>query len=142
MEDKIGIVNWLLTRRCNLSCSYCAIVKNYKGMPKEYPPMKHYLKSEMSTKFVLDALEKIQKHNPDCFHVMYGGEPMLRKDLPEIIKYCNENGIYYTIITNNTPEVQPLIENLFLQAGDIAGITSSVDPLPVVREGEDSDPYG
>lgn len=139
MKDKVQIVNWLLTRRCNLSCSYCAIVRNYKGMPEEYPPMKHYLTSEMKTRFVIDALEKIKKHNPNCFHIFYGGEPMLRKDLPEIIRFCNENEVLYTIITNNTPEVQPMIEHLFLVAGEISGITSSVDPLPVVREGEDSD---
>jgi len=139
MKDKIQIVNWLLTRRCNLSCSYCGIVRNYKNKPEEYPDLKHYLTREMSTGVIIDALEKISHHNPNCFHVFYGGEPMLRKDLPIIIDYCNRNNILYTIITNNTPDVQPMIEALYIETGHIAGLTSSVDPVPVVREGEDSD---
>lgn len=139
MEDKISIVNWLLTRRCNLKCSYCGIVRDYKDKPGKYPDMKYYLKNEMTTHFIIKSLELFYKHNPFCFHLFYGGEPMLRKDLSEIICYCNDNRILYTIITNNTPEVQPMIADLFLKTGHIAGITSSIDPLPVVREGEDSD---
>ena len=127
--SKIRIVNWLLTRRCNLDCGYCAIVKNYDKKPFLYPDIKHYIKNEMSTKTVIDTLKKIKEHNPDAFHIFYGGEPLLRKDLSSIIRYCNENQIYYTIISNNTPEIQPLIEKLFNDVGYIEGFTSSVDPV-------------
>lgn len=132
--NKIRIVNWLLTRRCNLKCDYCAIVKDYKGMPKEYPPMSHYIKNEMTTEFVIDALARIKKHNPDCFHIMYGGEPLLRKDLATIINYCNDEDIHYTIISNNTVEIQPLIEKLVKDVkGKIKGFTASVDPVMFVE---------
>ena len=30
----IHICNLLLTRRCNLKCSYCALTKNYVNKPK------------------------------------------------------------------------------------------------------------
>lgn len=127
--SKIHIVNWLLTRKCNLSCDYCAIVKNYKGKPKEYPDMRHYLKNEMSTEYVKNILSLIKLHNPDAFHILYGGEPLLRKDLPEIINFCNNNKIHYTIISNNTTQVQPLIKRLFEKTDYIQGFTSSVDPV-------------
>ena len=136
--DNIKIVNWFLTRRCNLRCSYCGIVRDYKTKPTQYPDMKYYAANEMTTEFIINVLELMYRHNPKCFHVFYGGEPMLRKDLAEIIKYCNDTGIIYTIITNNTPEVQPMIEDLYMKT-NILGLTSSVDPVPVVREGEDSD---
>ena len=126
---KIRIVNWLLTRRCNLKCDYCAIVKNYKDMPAEYPQMSHYLKNEMSTSDVIGGLTKFKEHNPDAFHIFYGGEPMLRKDLPAIINFCNRENIHYTIISNNTPEIQPLIKNLFAKTNRIKGFTASVDPV-------------
>jgi len=124
----IRIVNWLLTRRCNLNCDYCAIVKNYPTMPSEYPPMSHYIKNEMTTEQVIKGLDQFQLHNPDCFHIWYGGEPILRKDLADIINHCNENYIHYTIISNNTNEIIPLIENLFDNVDHIQGFTASVDP--------------
>ena len=125
----IRIVNWLLTRKCNLTCDYCAIVKNYTGMPYQYPQMKHYIQNEMPTDVVLNALTAFKKHNKNTFHIFYGGEPLLRKDLPLIINHCNESGIPYTIISNNTPEIQPMIERLFKETDYVEGFTSSVDPI-------------
>jgi MoaA/NifB/PqqE/SkfB family radical SAM enzyme len=127
--SKIHIVNWLLTRKCNLVCDYCAIVKNYKGKPSEYPDMNHYIKNEMSTDYVLNTLSLFKQHNPDAFHILYGGEPLLRKDLADIINFCNDNNIHYTIISNNTPQIQPLFTKLFDKVLYIQGFTSSVDPV-------------
>lgn len=128
--SKIRIVNWLLTRRCNLKCDYCAIVKNYKGMPSRYPKMAHYIKNEMSTEQVIEGLSKFKTHNPDAFHIFYGGEPLLRKDLADIINYCNDEDIHYTIISNNTEEIHPLIKKLIKDVkGKIKGFTASIDPV-------------
>ena len=129
MIDKIQIVSLLLTRKCNLKCSYCAIIKDYEGKPDEYPNMSHYFQQEMSTEYVIETLKKLKLHNPDVFILIYGGEPTLRKDLPDIITFCNKEAIAYTIITNNSDEVQPLIENLISKVDYIQGITSSVDPM-------------
>lgn len=127
--DKVRIVNWLLTRKCNLKCDYCAIVRNYKNKPPEYPDMKYYFENEMSTEIVIEGLEKFKLHNPDCFHIFYGGEPLLRLDLPDIINFCNKENIHYTVITNNSDEVQIRLENLLLKTDHITGLTSSVDPI-------------
>lgn len=127
--SKVQIVNWLLTRKCNLSCDYCAIVRDYEGKPQQYPDMKHYIKNEMPTDVVIDTLKRMKVHNPNMFHIFYGGEPLLRPDLPDIVNYCNENQIYYTIISNNTPEIQPLIKKLFDSVDYVDGFTSSVDPI-------------
>lgn len=127
--DKIRIVNWLLTRRCNLKCDYCGIVKDHIHKPGSYPYISEYIKNEMDTQTVIDGLLAFKKHNPQCFHILYGGEPLLRKDLSKIINFCNENNIQYTIISNNTPEIQPLIKKLFDETEYIQGFTSSVDPM-------------
>jgi len=139
-KDKIQIVSWLLTRRCNLKCSYCALVKNYKGKPEEYPDMKYYHQNEMTTEYIIAVLKKLKEHNPNCFSIFYGGEPTLRSDLPEIINFCNKEEIPYTIITNNSDEVQPMIENLIMKTDRIMGLTSSVDPL-VIGSDPNSDRY-
>jgi len=133
----IQIVNWLLTRRCNLRCDYCSLVTNYEGKPSVYPNMGQYHNNEMSTEYVLQALDRLKKHNPYSFNIFYGGEPTLRTDLADIVNYCNANEIYYTIITNNTDEVQPLLEKLFLNVDKVAGLTSSVDPI-IYSEDEDT----
>ena len=126
----IHICNWLLTRRCNLKCEYCAIVKNYKNKPDEYPDMKYYRDNEMSTDFVLDTLMKLKKHNPNMFHIWYGGEPILRQDLAEIINFCNSQDINYTIISNNCDEIDPLFQKLMNDVTDeIKGYTASIDPI-------------
>jgi len=127
--NKIRIVNWLLTRRCNLNCDYCAIVKDYDLKPPQYPDMRYYAKNEMTTSYVQNVLKLIKEHNPEAFHIFYGGEPLLRKDLPDIINFCNHYNIHYTIISNNTPQIQPLIKRLFEETDYIQGFTSSVDPV-------------
>lgn len=134
--DKIQIVSLLLTRRCNLRCSYCALVRDYKGKPKSYPDMKYYHKHEMTTNDVIRILAKLKLHNPDVFVIVYGGEPLLRKDLAQIINFCNEEDIHYTIISNNSNEIQPLLENLFVEVEYINGFTASIDPVIVAKDGE------
>ena len=107
----IHIVNWILTRRCNLKCEYCRIIRNYENQPKEYPSIGYYVKNEMSTEVIKRSLLKIKKHNKNCFNIFYGGEPALRKDLGEIINFSNENNIHYTVISNNTPAIKKYIDN-------------------------------
>jgi|GEM_PF-1413272 len=139
--DKIHIVSWLLTRRCNLRCSYCRISRDFKKRPLSYSSLKHYEQNEMSTEIVLQTLGKFKLHNPNAFHIFYGGEPMLREDLLDIINYCNQEAIQYTIITNNSDQVQPAIDNLLLKADYIAGLTSSVDPIVVAGQNVKTDQY-
>lgn len=135
MKNKIQIVSWLLTRKCNLHCSYCRIVKDYEK-PISYPSIKYYHQQEMSTEYVIETLKKLKLHNPDAFHIFYGGEPLLRRDLAEIINFCNKENIHYTIITNNSDAIQPLIEKLLNDVDHIEGITSSVDPM-ILDKSED-----
>ncbi len=124
----IHIANWLLTRKCNLKCDYCNIVKNYKDMPETYHPMSHYIQNEMTTEKIIENLGILKKHNPNMFHIFYGGEPMLRNDMKEILEYCNKEDIFYTIISNNSDEIEERITKLFSEV-DVRGFTSSVDPV-------------
>lgn len=135
----IRIVNWLLTRKCNLNCDYCAIVKDYHGKPAEYPDMKHYRENQMGTTSILNALARFQEHNPQCFHIFYGGEPLLRNDLAEILQFCHRHAIHYTVISNNTREIAPLLEKLVNQVRKLKGYTASIDPILVDEDTTFSD---
>lgn len=109
----IHIVTWLLTRRCNLNCGYCDI--------------SNCRKDELKTGDVLDILVRLKHHNSDVFIIFMGGEPFLRKDLHEIIKFCNDISIKYTIISNSSPELQKEREKLF-NFTEVSGYTASIDP--------------
>lgn len=130
MKDKIQICSLLLTRRCNLRCSYCRIVRNYQ-MPPEYPLMKHYIDNEMNTAYVIETLRRLHLHNPDMFFIIYGGEPFLRNDLREIILFCNSLGIHYTIITNGSSDIHDNIISLTMTE-EVKGLTMSVDPMGAI----------
>lgn len=128
----IHICNWLLTRRCNLSCSYCGIARDKEDNPSCYPNLKYYQQNEMSTNFIISRLKEFKEHNPNCFHIFYGGEPFLRSDLCDIINFCNNEKILYTIISNNTAPIRRHIKNEFMpyiKNSKIQGFTSSVDPV-------------
>jgi len=136
----IHICNWLLTRKCNLKCSYCSIVKDYYNKPSEYPNMKHYYRNEMSPEYVIECLKRLKKHNKNMFHIFYGGEPFLYKGLADVVNFCNKEEINYTIITNNSDEIQPLIKEFFNKVEYVTGLSSSVDPLVNTNE-PDGDRY-
>lgn len=121
----IKCVTWLLTRKCNLKCEYCGITRN----KSPYPDLNYFFKNEMSTDYIIRVLKWFKKYNPNCFHIFMGGEPLLRNDLPVIINYCNKNNIFYSIISNNTNEIQNRFKTLFSKVEYIAGFTFSVDPI-------------
>jgi radical SAM protein with 4Fe4S-binding SPASM domain len=78
----------VITRRCNLSCRHCIVSGNRPG-----PEMS----LEDITKLV-DALAELKVLDL----VITGGEPLLRKDLAEIIEHCSENNVHVTLFTNGT----------------------------------------
>jgi len=125
---KIQIANILLTRRCNLRCNYCSIVRNYKDQPVEYPDINYYRDNELESYEWIEILDKLACNNPSIFFIFYGGEPFLYQQLNQIIVHCKIKHYNYTIISNNTPEVQPLILDLYKKVGRIDGFTASIDP--------------
>lgn len=83
-----------LTQSCNNNCLYC------------YNPWRvdnhHYPMGQLSTSEVKDIIVKLQEENSVKSIGLSGGEPFLRPDLPEIVSFIRERGIYPVIITNGT----------------------------------------
>lgn len=78
--------NLMLTRKCNLKCEACGVI-NHKC-------------DEMDTKTVIKAITVLENCGVK-FISIYGGEPTLRDDLPEIVRHLNSIGMNYSIITNS-----------------------------------------
>ncbi|WP_148552104.1 radical SAM/SPASM domain-containing protein [Paraclostridium bifermentans] len=69
-----------ITNRCNLKCTHCCI--DADGAISD--------KKELNTSEVKSILDKLIQWNPQSI-TLTGGEPMLRKDFFEILKYLKKN---------------------------------------------------
>lgn len=87
-----GFENWqkvclFVTRRCQLKCRGCNVV-NYQSA------------YEMTTEEWYNAFDILESYDVG-FVVLFGGEPTLRDDLPELVSYLNDLDLPHTIITNS-----------------------------------------
>ncbi len=89
-SDKRPVVVWNITRRCNLKCVHC--YAHAKNIPFD---------NELSTtegKFLIDDLAEFGVP----VILFSGGEPLVRKDLPELADYAVKKGMRAVISTNGT----------------------------------------
>ena len=128
--NKVQIASLLLTRKCNLKCDYCAIsnIERLPLLPQDYPDTTYYHRNEKNTKWWINVINKLHKHNSNIFLLLYGGETLLRNDLPKIINWMHTKEINYTIISNCHPDLERQREKLFETVGVIRGFTASIDP--------------
>jgi radical SAM protein with 4Fe4S-binding SPASM domain len=75
------IVSWNVTRKCNLKCSHCYI----NASPRES-------NDELNTEEAKRMIDQICEVSRPML-VLSGGEPLLRKDIFEIIRYGTEKGL-------------------------------------------------
>lgn len=77
------MIDWAITNRCNLNCLHC------RGMAKE----------ELDGKAILRVAEEIPSLKPGWV-IIEGGEPLLRKELFEILQIIQEHKIKTYLISN------------------------------------------
>jgi radical SAM protein with 4Fe4S-binding SPASM domain len=78
-------VVWDATRKCNLDCIHCAARDEYAR--------------ELSFEEVKTLIDTLSGMNVSSFQVT-GGEPLMRKDMPEILSYASEKGLKTSLATN------------------------------------------
>jgi len=76
------------TLRCNLKCKHCLVP--------------HYFSDELSLKRWKEIMLRLRKWLGCFFLVITGGEPLLREDVVDLIKFSNSLGITTCLITNGT----------------------------------------
>jgi MoaA/NifB/PqqE/SkfB family radical SAM enzyme len=100
-----------ITTRCNLKCEFC-------------DHQLHALeKNELSTAQIKDAMRQFAKLGTIAWGIT-GGEPFLRRDLPEIIHYSKELGFLTNCITNGTIANDGIISDL---ASDLDYLITSLE---------------
>lgn len=89
-SDKRPVVVWNITRRCNLKCIHCYAHANETTS-----------KDELSTEEGKKLIDDLAGFGVPVI-LFSGGEPLVRKDLPELASYAVEKGMRAVISTNGT----------------------------------------
>jgi 12,18-didecarboxysiroheme deacetylase len=89
-KDKRPVVVWNVTRRCNLKCIHCyAHAKNIA------------FDNELTTEQGKELIKDLAGFGSPVM-LFSGGEPLVRKDLPQLAAYAVEKGMRAVISTNGT----------------------------------------
>ncbi|WP_135612864.1 12,18-didecarboxysiroheme deacetylase [Methanococcoides sp. AM1] len=89
-KDKKPVVVWNMTRRCNLRCVHCyAHAKDIE------------FKDELTTEQGKELIDDLSEFGSPVI-LFSGGEPLMRKDLPELAEYAISKGMRAVISTNGT----------------------------------------
>jgi radical SAM protein with 4Fe4S-binding SPASM domain len=103
------------TNRCNLHCKHCC---NNSGINE---------KDILTTEKIKDIIDTISNHNPRTL-LITGGEPLIRKDMIEILKYAREKFKGYIILNTNS---------LLINESNINEIINIVDQIAISLDGVD-----
>ena len=88
--DKRPVVVWNATRRCNLKCVHCYAHAKDRSFD-----------NELTTQEGKSLIDDLAAFGVPVL-LFSGGEPMVRKDLPELAAYAVEKGMRAVISTNGT----------------------------------------
>jgi radical SAM protein with 4Fe4S-binding SPASM domain len=82
------VISWNLTRKCNLKCSHCYINATTQNFTDEL--------STEESKLLIDQVSEVSRP----LLILSGGEPLLRKDVFELIRYGTEKGLKMAMGSN------------------------------------------
>jgi 12,18-didecarboxysiroheme deacetylase len=118
--DKKPVVVWNVTRRCNLRCVHC------------YAHAKDHAEAdELTTEQGKGFLDDLAAFGVPVV-LFSGGEPLVRKDLPELASYAVGKGMRAVISTNGTLITAPMARTLKEIGLSYVGI--SIDGMQEVND--------
>ncbi|MGR3220602.1 MAG: radical SAM protein [Candidatus Anammoxibacter sp.] len=122
-------ISWNITKKCNLHCAHCYIdsseqTKIESSADATINPTNNL---ELSTDECLNIIDQIAEVNPRIIIILTGGEPLLREDIFDLIKYAKDKGMTVFLGSNGCLFNDKVIENL--KASGITGVGISLDSL-------------
>ena len=122
------VVSWNLTYRCNLACEHCYL--DAGGTP--LVGTENFAdRSELGTEECFRVIDEIAAFAPECVTILTGGEPLLRRDILEIVRRASERGLWVVVGTNGVSITENLAKRL-AEAG-ARGLSLSLDALDADR---------
>jgi AdoMet-dependent heme synthase len=118
------VVSWNLTYRCNLACEHCYL--DAGGTP--LVGTENFTdRSELGTEECFRVIDEIAAFAPECLTILTGGEPLLRRDILEIVRRAAERGLWVVVGTNGVRVTENVAQRL-AEAG-ARGLSLSLDAL-------------
>ena len=118
------VVSWNLTYRCNLACEHCYLDA---GVTPLVGTQNFADRSELGTEECFKVIDEIAAFAPECVTILTGGEPLLRRDILEIIRRASDRGLWVVVGTNGVSITENLAGRL-AEAG-VRGLSLSLDAL-------------
>jgi radical SAM protein with 4Fe4S-binding SPASM domain len=84
------IVVWNYTQACNLTCRHCYQNAGHKPAG-----------DELTTEQKLDLVDQMA-HEYVPFLAIAGGEPLVARDIWQVLEHCRRRGVHTTVATNGT----------------------------------------
>lgn len=87
----IRLISWNLTQRCNLACGHCYLDARQRRDP---------VAGETDTAEALRRIKDLAATAPGAMVILTGGEPLLRRDLEELVRAAVDGGLVPVIGSN------------------------------------------
>ncbi|MBI5658842.1 MAG: radical SAM protein [Nitrosomonadales bacterium] len=107
-----------LTKRCNLACAHCYM---------DADTLKHGGENELATEEVRGLLNDIAGRSTETMVVLTGGEPLMRRDLEDMLAHGAGLGLSMVVGTNGVALTDRRVQSL--KAAGAMGVGISVDSL-------------
>ena len=122
------VISWNLTYRCNLACEHCYLDAGGKHAV-DTPAFAD--RSELDTAACFRVVDEIAAFAPDGLLILTGGEPLLRRDIVDIVRYAAARELWVVVGTNGVK----ITENLaaILKREGVRGLSLSLDALDETR---------
>ncbi|MEA3302650.1 MAG: radical SAM protein [Pseudomonadota bacterium] len=118
MNNDLFIIAVNLTRRCNLACAHCYMDAETRDSGGD---------AELTTGEVMKLLNDIASRSNETMVVLTGGEPLLRRDLEQLVEHGHSLGLSMVVGTNGVLLNEQRVQSL--QAAGAMGMGISLDSL-------------
>ncbi len=118
--DKRPVVVWNVTRRCNLKCVHCYAHATEEAVSDELTTAEGKALIDDLAAFGVPVL------------LFSGGEPLVRKDLPELAEYAVQKGMRAVISTNGTLITSKMAQTL--KAIGLSYVGISLDGMESIND--------
>jgi AdoMet-dependent heme synthase len=118
------VISWNLTYRCNLACEHCYL--DAGGTP-QVGTENFADRSELGTEECFGVIDQIASFAPECLTILTGGEPLLRRDILEIVRRAADRDLWVVVGTNGV-RITENVAGRLAEAG-ARGLSLSLDAL-------------
>jgi radical SAM protein with 4Fe4S-binding SPASM domain len=118
------VISWNLTSRCNQQCEHCYLDA---GPSPRVESEAFADRSELNTSECKQVVDDIASFAPEAVTILTGGEPLLRRDILDIIRYAASKNLWVVVGTNGVLVTERLARTL--KDEGVRGLALSLDSL-------------